>query len=117
LAATETAPAAAASPFAATRTLWNVVGEEYSEELAKVKGLAVSTAGAVFREMLTASVPAQLAENIKELVDGVTVKLGGHPLEGTLPSASYRSVKRAGPAKGASSTDLARMADDGCPHS
>jgi hypothetical protein len=102
---------------AATRTLWDVVSDEYSEELAKVKGLAVSTAGGVLREMLTSSVSPQLAEHIKELVNGVTVKLGGHPLEGAFWSASPRPSERQGKTKGASRMDLARMADDGCPHS
>jgi ElaB/YqjD/DUF883 family membrane-anchored ribosome-binding protein len=106
-----------AVPFAATRTLWDVVSDEYSEELAKVKGLAISTAGGVLREMLTASASPQLAEHIKELVNGVTVKLGGHPLEGALWSASPRHLEREGKTKGASRMDLARMEDDGCPHS
>jgi hypothetical protein len=97
--------------------LWKVLNDEYSEEMVKFKGLVISTAGGVLREMLTSSASPQLAEHIKELVNGVTVKLGGHPLEGALWSASPRHLEREGKTKGASRMDLARMADDGCPHS
>ncbi len=106
-----------AVPPAATRSLWKVMNDEYSDEMAKVKGLAISTAGGVLREMLTGSAPPQLAEHIKELVDSVTVKLGGHPLEGALWSAAPRPLEREGKTKGASRMDLERMADDGCPPS
>ena len=37
--------------------------------------------------MLVGSASPVLAQQIREVVDGVTVKLGGHPLEGALFSA------------------------------
>jgi hypothetical protein len=106
-----------AVPPVATRTLWKVLNEDYSEEMAKVKGLAVSAAGNVLREMLTASATAPLAQHIREMVDDVTVKLGGHPIQGALFPVSPGRPERAGKPKGASRMDLERMADDGCPHS
>ena len=105
----------AASPVAATRTFWNVVADEYSEELGKLKGLAVSTAGGILREMIAESVPPAMLEQVKDLVDGVTVKLGGHPLEGAFFSAAPRPAKQEGERPGASNADLHRLADDGCP--
>jgi ElaB/YqjD/DUF883 family membrane-anchored ribosome-binding protein len=69
---------------APARTLWNTLSDEYRDELQLVKGLAVSTLAGVVREMLTASAPSPLASQIKQIVDGVTVKLGGHPLEGPI---------------------------------
>jgi hypothetical protein len=116
-AANVASPFAASPPPAASRTLWDAVTDGYGEELAKVKGLAISTVGGVLRELLTASAPPQLAQHLKELVDGVTVKAGGHPLAGALWSASPRPPEREGKPKGASNKDLERMADDGCPHS
>jgi len=71
-------------PSPPKRTLWNVITEEYHEELGKLKGLAVSAVGGVVREMLTNSAPPPLAEQIKEVVDGVTVKLGGQPVQGPI---------------------------------
>src|SRR5581483_1545720 len=73
--------------------------------------------GAVLREMIAESVPRSLSEQVKELVDGVTVKLGGRPLAGPLVSASPLLPGRRNEARGGSRADLERMADDGCPHS
>jgi hypothetical protein len=93
------------------------MNDEYSEEMAKIKGLAVSTAGGVLREMLAGSAPPTMARQIRDLVDDVTVKLGGHPLQGSFFSASSGAAERKRETKGASSLDLQRLSDDGCPHS
>jgi hypothetical protein len=105
-----------AVPPAATRTLWKVMNDEYSEEIDKIKGLAISTAGGVVREMLVGSASSTMAQQIRELVDGVTVKLGGHPLEGALFSALSGATEHKKETKGVSSLDLQRLSDDGCPH-
>jgi len=75
---------AAAMPALPGRSLWNIVADEYHEELDKVKGLAVATVGGIVREMLVASAPPPMAEEIKDIVDSVTVKLGGHSLTGPI---------------------------------
>jgi len=56
----------------------------YSEELAKLKGLAVGTVGGLVRALLTSSVAPAMAEQIKDVVNGITVKMGGHLIEGPL---------------------------------
>lgn len=76
-----------------TKHWWSSVAEQYSDEIAKVKGLALGTIGGMIREMLTSSAPPALAEQIKEVVDSTTVKLGGHVVEGSIltPSGSATS--------------------------
>jgi ElaB/YqjD/DUF883 family membrane-anchored ribosome-binding protein len=81
-------------------SLWDEVSEKYHKELGMLKGLAVSTVAGVVREMLTASAPPPLAPQIKEIVDGITVKLGGHPVEGPIlnlapkPEAAKEEFRR-----------------------
>jgi len=68
------------------------LSKHYSKELSKIKGLAVGAVGGVVRDLLTSSVPPNMAEQIKEVVDGFTEKLGGQVIEGSiLPAASERA--------------------------
>lgn len=77
--------AAPTSPQAEERSSWwSWIADHYSEELNKVKGLALGTAGGVIRDMLLASASPALAEQIKEVVDGATAKLGGQVIEGPI---------------------------------
>jgi len=72
----------------AKRSWWDTFTEQYQDELNKVKGLAVSTVGSLVGEILAEAAPPQLAERIREVVDGMTVKLGGQPFEEPLVSSS-----------------------------
>jgi len=72
------------SPSAPSRSWLDVFTQEYGDELKMVKGLAISTLGGLLGEMATQSAPPALKQQIKEVVDSVTTKLGGHPLEGSL---------------------------------
>jgi ElaB/YqjD/DUF883 family membrane-anchored ribosome-binding protein len=56
----------------------------YSEELSKLKGLALGAAGGLVREALTSSAPPAMAEKIAEVVDSVTAKMGGEPIKGPI---------------------------------
>jgi ElaB/YqjD/DUF883 family membrane-anchored ribosome-binding protein len=56
------------------------IAEHYSDELAKLKGLAIGALGNVVRETLTTGVSPALSQQIAEIVDNVTVKLGGQPI-------------------------------------
>lgn len=73
------------------RSWWDTLTEQYGDELNKVKSLAISTLGGLVGEMVLQSVPPALKEEIKEVVDGVTTKLGGHPLHGSLLNESENS--------------------------
>jgi len=66
----------------------NWITDHYSEELTKLKGLAVGTIGGLVREWLTSSAAPAMAGQIKELVNGITVKMGGHLMESPILSPS-----------------------------
>jgi ElaB/YqjD/DUF883 family membrane-anchored ribosome-binding protein len=66
------------------RGWWSWLGNHYGKELDKLKGLAVTTVGGLVREMLTANVSSTMGERIKEVVDDMTTKLGGQPIEGPM---------------------------------
>jgi len=63
---------------------WASIGEHYKDELAKLQGLAVSAVAGMVREMLTTTTPSGLKDQVTELVDNVTTKLGGKPVQGPL---------------------------------
>lgn len=64
--------------------LFGHIADHYSAELGKLQGLAVGALGAMVREMLTSSTAPALAQQITDIVDGVTEKLGGKPIRGPL---------------------------------
>ena len=49
-------------------------------EIRHLKGLAVGAALGTIREMLSKEVPPHMAEQLREIIDGVTKKLGGDPV-------------------------------------
>jgi len=73
-------------------SFWNTVVAHYGEEIDKLKKLAVSAVGGVARELIAESTPPALAEGIKDIVDGVTAKLGGTPLEGPILNFDVRQT-------------------------
>jgi len=81
-------PAATASAFspppAERGSWWSWLTDHYGQELDKLKGLAVATAGGVLREMLTENLQPEFSQRLKEVIDGFTVKLGGEPIEGPI---------------------------------
>jgi len=54
--------------------------DSFGPELDKLKGLAVGTLMGAVREFALKSVPEQMADKVKEIIDNVTQKLGGDPL-------------------------------------
>jgi ElaB/YqjD/DUF883 family membrane-anchored ribosome-binding protein len=76
--------ASPAAPPPARASWWDALTEHYGDELAKLKGLVVGTAGGVVREVLTANVGPVLAEQVKDVVNTFTTKLGGHVIEGPI---------------------------------
>jgi len=77
-----------AQPQQPKQSWWSWLADHYGEEISKVKGLAVGTIGGIIREMVTSSVAPALAGQIKEVVDGTTVKLGGQVVEGPILSTT-----------------------------
>jgi ElaB/YqjD/DUF883 family membrane-anchored ribosome-binding protein len=80
--------AAAKLPSPPRQDWWSWLAGHYSDELAKVKGLAIATAGAAVRDLLTAEMTPEVGERIKEVIDGFTTKLGGEPIKGPILKTS-----------------------------
>jgi ElaB/YqjD/DUF883 family membrane-anchored ribosome-binding protein len=78
------------------RSWWETLAEQYSDELNKVKDLAISTLGSLVGEMIVESVPPPLKQEVKEVVNSVTSKLGGHPLQGSLFNTAENSETHSG---------------------
>jgi ElaB/YqjD/DUF883 family membrane-anchored ribosome-binding protein len=79
-----TLPAASAPP-APRRPSWlDEVTQTFAPEMKKLKGLAIGAAMSVVRDLVTQSIPEQLRPQLDELVNNVTSKLGGEPMQGHL---------------------------------
>jgi ElaB/YqjD/DUF883 family membrane-anchored ribosome-binding protein len=63
---------------------WSWLGDHYSDELNKLKGLAIGVAGGLVRDMVTEHVAPELGEKVKEVIDNFTTKLGGQPFHGSI---------------------------------
>jgi ElaB/YqjD/DUF883 family membrane-anchored ribosome-binding protein len=60
------------------------LGEKFETEINELKGLAIGSSLAVLRDVIAESVPPQLGPKVVELIDHITVKLGGDPIQGPL---------------------------------
>jgi len=75
---------AAVSPRAPETNKW-------APEIAKLKSIALGVLFGTAREMIKASVPEHLGEQITEVIDSATTKAGGRPL----PSSDWDGVREA----------------------
>jgi ElaB/YqjD/DUF883 family membrane-anchored ribosome-binding protein len=57
---------------------------QFGPELHKLKGMAVGAALGVVRDIISESIPEQLKPQVADVMDSVTVKLGGAPVRGPL---------------------------------
>jgi ElaB/YqjD/DUF883 family membrane-anchored ribosome-binding protein len=60
-------------------SFFRALAETFAPELDKLKRTALGMAMGVVRQKISESVPAHMREHVTELVDRVTVKLGGEP--------------------------------------
>jgi ElaB/YqjD/DUF883 family membrane-anchored ribosome-binding protein len=72
---------AAPAPAPPRRSWWSFLTDHYSEELGKLKSLAIATAGNVVRETLTENTAPAFAARTREMIDGIVTKLGAIPIE------------------------------------
>jgi hypothetical protein len=61
------------------------VHHRFEPEINKAKGLAIGMVLGVARDVITQSVPDLFKAALVDVIDGVTVKLGGEPLHGPVP--------------------------------
>lgn len=62
--------------------LLSTLSEQFKPEIAKLKGLAIGTALSAVRDLVAHAVPDQMKDQVTEMVNNVTVKLGGQPVQG-----------------------------------
>jgi len=60
------------------------ITSHFGDEIAKLKGLAIGAVGGAVRDLLMAAAPPALAPRLREVVEGMTEKLGGQRLEGSI---------------------------------
>lgn len=60
------------------------LGDTFHEEISQLKGLAVGTLLGLVRDMVSNSVSEPMEQQLREVIDGITVKLGGKPIHGRL---------------------------------
>jgi ElaB/YqjD/DUF883 family membrane-anchored ribosome-binding protein len=53
---------------------------EFAPEIAKLKGLAIGTLLSAVRNMVTQAAPPEMQAGLEDVIDGITVKLGGDPV-------------------------------------
>jgi len=66
----------------------------WAPEINKLKGLALGVLFGTARELLLSSVPEHIADQLKEIVDNVTKKVGGEPM----PSSDWDALREPVPA-------------------
>lgn len=88
-------PAAATFSAPETPSWLSHLGDTFHAEISQVKRLAVGTLFGVVRDIVTKALPEHMERQVGEIVNGITVKLGGQPIEGRiLPERSW--VERSG---------------------
>jgi ElaB/YqjD/DUF883 family membrane-anchored ribosome-binding protein len=73
-------PLAASAPASEESGWLSEIASTFAPEITKLKGLAVGTLLGVARDMLADSAPEGLRPKLSEVVDDITVKLGGEPI-------------------------------------
>jgi hypothetical protein len=63
----------------------------FQPEIAKLRGLAVGALLSMARDMITGSAPEELRPRLAEVMDSVTVKLGGEPVHDLCSTNGYHS--------------------------
>jgi ElaB/YqjD/DUF883 family membrane-anchored ribosome-binding protein len=72
---------AAAAPIRETSVVENL-GKKFEKEISQLKGLAVGTLFGILRDVVMPSIPKPLEQQVEEVIDGFTEKLGGKPIHG-----------------------------------
>jgi len=62
-------------------------------ELKKLKSLALGVTLGTIREMIKAEVPPHMGQELKEIIDGITKKIGGEPI----PSSDWENFGKESP--------------------
>jgi len=75
-------PAASSTPVQPEHPWLAELSQTFAPEIQKVKGLAIGAALGVVRDMVTRSLPEPMKPQVSEMLNNITTKLGGQPIEG-----------------------------------
>jgi ElaB/YqjD/DUF883 family membrane-anchored ribosome-binding protein len=85
------------------------LGDLFGSEIAKLKGLGVGMAMGVVRDLVTRSVPDEIKPRVTDIMNSLTAKLGGEPVQGpVLPERFQESCPPGGPHQQFTPSDLSR---------
>jgi len=85
----------ASEPTSSGPNWWTGVSAMFAPEIAKVKGLALGVALGIVRDSITQAAPAQMQAELGNVIDSITAKLGGEPLQApVLPQGFGESEER-----------------------
>jgi hypothetical protein len=76
--------------------LFSSLADALAPELGKLKGLAIGALFGVMRDAITRSVPEQMGPQLAEVMDNITVKLGGRPFSGPILDSFSSERSQAG---------------------
>jgi ElaB/YqjD/DUF883 family membrane-anchored ribosome-binding protein len=65
---------------------------EFAPEISKLKGMALGALLGTAREMIAKSMPGHMGQQISQLVDNITTKLGGEPMS----HSDWESIQKTG---------------------
>lgn len=71
---------AAAAPFSSEASWLSRLGATFHEEISELKALAVGTLFGIVRDIAVEKAPAAVEGQMGQLIDSITVKLGGRPI-------------------------------------
>jgi ElaB/YqjD/DUF883 family membrane-anchored ribosome-binding protein len=67
------------------------VNNQFETEITKLKGLAIGTILSIVRDMITQAGPEQMKAELVDVIDNITVKLGGKPIRGPVLKSNLRA--------------------------
>jgi hypothetical protein len=70
------------------------VNNPFEAEITKLKGLAIGTILSVVRDMITQSGPEPMKAELADVIDSITVKLGGKPILGPVLKNNLRAKEK-----------------------
>jgi ElaB/YqjD/DUF883 family membrane-anchored ribosome-binding protein len=72
------------APRPSEPSLLSDLTDTFQSEIDELKGVAIGAALGLLRDVAVRSLPPTLAPRIREVIDRVTTKLGGEPVQGTI---------------------------------
>jgi len=73
---------------------WDWVQSTFGSEIDKLKGMAIGTLAGVVRDMVGQSVPENIKPMLTDVINNVTSKLGGEPIQGRVLPESQSHDER-----------------------